>query len=126
METYEAADNLATYIRIGSIPLTLNEVSSNIVGAQLGQDAIHSSLIAAGIGFVLLCIFMIAIYRVPGVVATLSLIIYTTLVLFLVSVYDLTLTLPGIAGIILGIGMAVDANVIIYTYQRRDCCRKER
>jgi SecD/SecF fusion protein len=53
METYEAADNLATYIRIGSIPLTLNEVSSNIVGAQLGQDAIHSSLIAAGIGFVL-------------------------------------------------------------------------
>ena len=115
METYEAADNLATYIRIGSIPLTLNEVSSNIVGAQLGQDAIHSSLIAAGIGFVLLCIFMIAIYRVPGVVATLSLIIYTTLVLFLVSVYDLTLTLPGIAGIILGIGMAVDANVIIFT-----------
>ena len=114
METYEAADNLATYIRIGSIPLTLNEVSSNIVGAQLGQDAIHSSLIAAGIGFVLLCIFMIAIYRVPGVVATLSLIIYTTLVLFLVSVYDLTLTLPGIAGIILGIGMAVDANVIIF------------
>ena len=120
METYEAADNLATYIRIGSIPLTLNEVSSNIVGAQLGQDAIHSSLIAAGIGFVLLCIFMIAIYRVPGVVATLSLIIYTTLVLFLVSVYDLTLTLPGIAGIILGIGMAVDANVIIYTRIREE------
>ena len=120
METYEAADNLATYIRIGSIPLTLNEVSSNIVGAQLGQDAIHSSLIAAGIGFVLLCIFMIAIYRVPGVVATLSLIIYTTLVLFIVSVYDLTLTLPGIAGIILGIGMAVDANVIIYTRIREE------
>ena len=120
METYEAADNLATYIRIGSIPLTLKEASSNIVGAQLGQDAIHSSLIAAGIGFMLLCIFMIAIYRVPGVVATLSLIIYTTLVLFLVSVYDLTLTLPGIAGIILGIGMAVDANIIIYTRIREE------
>ena len=120
METYEAADNLATYIRIGSIPLTLKEASSNIVGAQLGQDAIHSSLIAAGIGFILLCVFMIAIYRVPGVVATLSLIIYTTLVLFLVSVYDLTLTLPGIAGIILGIGMAVDANVIIYTRIREE------
>ena len=120
METYEAADNLATYIRIGSIPLTLNEVSSNIVGAQLGQDAIHSSLIAAGIGFVLLCIFMIAIYRVPGVVATLSLIIYTTLVLFIVSVYDLTLTLPGIAGIILGIGMAVDANVIVFARVREE------
>ena len=115
METFDAADNLATYIRIGSIPLTLNEVSSNIVGAQLGHDAIHTSLIAAAIGFALLCVFMIAIYRVPGVVATLSLIIYTTLVLFLVSVYDLTLTLPGIAGIILSIGMAVDANVIIFT-----------
>ena len=114
METFDAADNLATYIRIGSIPLTLNEVSSNIVGAQLGHDAIHTSLIA------LLCVFMIAIYRVPGVVATLSLIIYTTLVLFLVSVYDLTLTLPGIAGIILGIGMAVDANVIIYTRIREE------
>ena len=110
----------ATYIRIGSIPLTLNEVSSNIVGAQLGHDAIHTSLIAAAIGFALLCVFMIAIYRVPGVVATLSLIIYTTLVLFLVSVYDLTLTLPGIAGIILGIGMAVDANVIIYTRIREE------
>ena len=120
METYEAADNLATYIRIGSIPLTLKEASSNIVGAQLGQDAIHSSLIAAGIGFILLCIFMIAIYRVPGVVATLSLIIYTTLVLFLVSVYDLTLTLPGIAGIILGIGMAVDANVIVFARIREE------
>ena len=120
METFDAADNLATYIRIGSIPLTLNEVSSNIVGAQLGHDAIHTSLIAAAIGFALLCVFMIAIYRVPGVVATLSLIIYTTLVLFLVSVYDLTLTLPGIAGIILGIGMAVDANVIIYTRIREE------
>ena len=123
METFDAADNLATYIRIGSIPLTLNEVSSNIVGAQLGHDAIHTSLIAAAIGFALLCVFMIAIYRVPGVVATLSLIIYTTLVLFLVSVYDLTLTLPGIAGIILGIGMAVDANVIIFARVREEMAR---
>lgn len=115
MESFESADNLATFIRIGSIPLTLNEVSSNIVGAQLGQDAIHSSLWAAGLGLVLLCIFMIAIYRIPGVVATLALVIYTALTLILVSVYDLTLTLPGIAGIILGIGMAVDANVVIYS-----------
>ena len=120
LDTFDEADNLATYIRIGSIPLELEEVSSNIVGAQLGHDAIKTSLIAAGIGLALLCIFMIIMYRIPGVVATLALSIYTTLVLFLVSVYDLTLTLPGIAGIILGIGMAVDGNVIIYTRIREE------
>lgn len=114
MESFDEADNLATYIRVGSIPLTLEEVSSNIVGAQLGHAAIKTSLIAAAIGLALLCLFMIVMFRIPGLVATLSLIIYTALVLFLVSVYDLTLTLPGIAGIILGIGMAVDANVIIF------------
>jgi len=115
MESYETADNLAVYIRVGSIPLTLNEVSSNIVGAQLGQDAIKTSLLAAVIGLAILCLFMICIYRLPGVVATLALWMYTALMLFLISVYDLTLTLPGIAGIILDIGMAVDANVIIYS-----------
>lgn len=120
MESFEEADNLATYIRIGSIPLTLNEVSSNIVGAQLGQDAIRTSLYAAVLGLIILCIFMIVVYRIPGVVATLSLWIYTAMVLIMVSVYDLTLTLPGIAGIILGIGMAVDANVIIYSRIREE------
>ena len=120
MESFDEADNLATYIRVGSIPLTLEEVSSNIVGAQLGHAAIKSSLIAAAIGLALLCLFMIVMFRIPGLVATLSLIIYTSLVLFLVSVYDLTLTLPGIAGIILGIGMAVDGNVIIYTRIREE------
>lgn len=120
MESFESADTLATFVRIGSIPLTLQEVSSNIVGAQLGHDAITTSLYAAILGLVLLCVFMIAIYRIPGVVATIALWIYTTGVLILVSVYDLTLTLPGIAGIILGIGMAVDANVIIYTRIREE------
>lgn len=120
MESYEKANDLATYIRIGSIPLTLKEVSSNIVGAQLGHDAIQTSLYAAALGLVLLCIFMIVIYKVPGVVATFALWIYTAMVIILVSVYDLTLTLPGIAGIILGIGMAVDANVIIYSRIREE------
>ena len=120
MESYESADTLATFVRIGSIPLTLQEVSSNIVGAQLGHDAITTSLYAAILGLVLLCVFMIAVYRIPGVVATIALWIYTAGVLILVSVYDLTLTLPGIAGIILGIGMAVDANVIIYTRIREE------
>ncbi|MBQ2473467.1 MAG: protein translocase subunit SecD [Lachnospira sp.] len=120
IESYEAAENLATYIRVGSVPVTLEEVSSSIVSPQLGASAIKSSMVAAVIGLVLLCIFMIVIYRLPGVVATLTLSIYTTLVLFLLSVYDLTLTLPGIAGIILGIGMAVDGNVIIYTRIREE------
>lgn len=120
MESYESADTLATFVRVGSIPLTLKEVSSNIVGAQLGHDAITTSLYAAILGLVILCIFMIVIYRIPGVVATLALWLYTAMVLILVSVYDLTLTLPGIAGIILGIGMAVDANVIIYTRIREE------
>lgn len=120
MESYEAADNLAVFIRIGSIPLTLKEASSNIVGAQLGHDAIKTSLYAAILGLAVLCIFMIAVYRLPGVVATFALWIYTALVLVLVSAYDLTLTLPGIAGIILGIGMAVDANVVIYSRIREE------
>lgn len=120
MESYESADTLATFIRVGSIPLTLQEVSSNIVGAQLGQDAITTSLYAAVLGLIILCVFMIIVYKIPGVVATLALWIYTALVLILVSVYDITLTLPGIAGIILGIGMAVDANVIIYTRIREE------
>ncbi len=120
MESYETADTLATFVRIGSIPLTLKEVSSNIVGAQLGRDAIRTSLYAAILGLILLCAFMIVVYRIPGVVATFALWIYTALVLILVSVYDLTLTLPGIAGIILGIGMAVDANVIIYSRIREE------
>ncbi len=120
MDSFEEADDLATFIRIGSIPLTLKEVSSNIVGAQLGHNAIRTSLIAGALGLAVLCIFMIAVYRIPGVVATLALWIYTTMVLILVSVYDLTLTLPGIAGIILGIGMAVDANVVIYSRIREE------
>lgn len=109
------ADNLATYIRIGSIPCELKEISSNVVGAKLGVDAIHTSIMATIIGLLIIFAFMIVLYRVPGFVASISLIIYTSIVLVLVSVYEITLTLPGIAGIILSIGMAVDANIIIYS-----------
>lgn len=120
MGSWEAAQDLASFIRIGSTPVELKEIRSQVVGAKLGQDAIQSSLFAAGIGLIILCIFMIIIYRIPGVVATFSLIIYTGLTLFLISIYEITLTLPGIAGIILGIGMAVDANVIIYSRIREE------
>jgi SecD/SecF fusion protein len=115
MDSYEEADNLATYIRIGASPLTLTEVSSNIVGAQLGTNAIHLAKIAAIVGLIVLAIFMIALYRIPGVVAMLALWLYLDMEMIIISAYQLTLTLPGIAGIILGLGMAVDANIIIYS-----------
>lgn len=120
MASFEEADGLATFIRIGSIPLALEEVSSNIVGAQLGHDAITTSLFAATVGFAILFIFMVGVYRVPGLAATFALWIYTALVLIIVSAYDMTLTLPGIAGIVLGIGMAVDANIVIFSRIREE------
>ena len=110
----EEAKNLASIIRIGSLKLELEELRSSVVGAQLGQQAIKTSLIAGGIGLALVAVFMMIVYALPGVVAALSLAIYTGLELLMLNAFDLTLTLPGIAGIILSIGMAVDANVIIY------------
>lgn len=113
-QSIEEAKELASIIRIGSLKLELSELRSNVVGAQLGQQAIKTSLIAGGIGLVLVAIFMIIVYALPGLVAAISLAIYTGLELVMLNAFDLTLTLPGIAGIILSIGMAVDANVIIY------------
>lgn len=114
MGSYEAAEDLASTIRIGSLSLQLKEVSSQVVGAKLGNDAISSSLVAGLIGLAIVMLFMIIVYRVPGVVASIALAIYTVFELLVLNGFDLTLTLPGIAGIILSIGMAVDANVIIY------------
>ena len=113
--TMEEAKNLASFIRIGGLKLELHELRSNVVAAQLGEEAIQTSLIAGAIGLVLVILFMILAYRVPGVIAGLALLIYIGMILVLLNAFDLTLTLPGIAGIILGIGMAVDANVIIYS-----------
>lgn len=116
----EEAKNLASFIRIGGLKLELNELRSNVVGAQLGEEAIRTSLIAGAIGLAIVILFMIVVYLVPGVVAGIALVIYTGLILILLNAFDLTLTLPGIAGIILGIGMAVDANVIIYARIREE------
>ena len=112
--SYEEADNIASTIRIGGLNLELEEISSKVVGAQLGEEAISTSVMAGLIGLVIVIIFMILMYRVPGVVAGVALVLYTAIVLITLNAFDITLTLPGIAGIILGIGMAVDANVIIY------------
>lgn len=115
MENLEAAERLASTIRIGALPIQLIELRSNVVGAKLGQEAIETSLKAGAIGFGIVCLFMIVFYLVPGLSAALALAMYIGLMLFLLDSFGITLTLPGIAGIILSVGMAVDANVIIFT-----------
>ncbi len=112
---FEEADYLATTIRIGALPIELNVLRYNVVGAKLGAEAIDTSLIAALIGFIILIIFMIAYYRIPGVAASIALIFYVGAVMLAINALNVTLTLPGIAGVILSVGMAVDANVIIFT-----------
>ena len=114
-KTYDEAEELASYIRIGALPVELKAAQSQVVGAQLGLDAIQSSLLAGAIGFGLVVLFMIIFYRLPGLASSIALVFYLGLMLVALNVLDITLTLPGIAGIILNIGMAVDANVIIFT-----------
>lgn len=118
--TYESANNLATYIRLGALKLNLNEIRSNVVGAKLGDEALSTSLKAGAIGLALIIVFMIVMYLIPGVAAGLALLLYVAAMLCLLNGLDVTLTLPGIAGIILSIGMAVDANVIIFTRIREE------
>ena len=120
MADFEEAETLATQIRIGSLSLQLSELESSVVGAQLGSQAISSSLKAGAIGLAIVMVFMIVMYAVPGIAASLALAIYTTLVIATLYLFDITLTLPGIAGIILGIGMAVDANVIVFARIREE------
>ena len=114
MKDAQEAENLASTIRIGGLKLELTELRSSVVAAQLGEEAISTSLVAAAIGLALIILFMIVVYRIPGLVSGIALVIYVCLDLIALNAFDLTLTLQGIAGIILSIGMAVDANVIIY------------
>ena len=120
METMEAADKLASYIRIGGLDIELEELESQVVGAQLGADALKTSLFAAAIGLILVMIFLIIMYRVPGLVASIALALYTVMLTAILKQFDITLTLPGIAGMILSIGMAVDANVICFARIREE------
>ncbi len=120
MSSYEAAENLASTIRIGGLQLELEELRSNVVGAQLGSAAIETSLKAGAIGLAIVFAFMCIVYLLPGFAASFALLIYTGIVIVLLNAFNITLTLPGIAGIILGIGMAVDANVIIFARVREE------
>ena len=120
MSSYEEAESLASTIRIGGLRLELEELHSKVVGAQLGVEAISTSLKAAVIGFIVVAVFMIAVYFLPGFASVIALGIYVALVVLLLNGFDMTLTLSGIAGIILSIGMAVDANVIVFARIREE------
>lgn len=120
MESFESAENLASSIRIGALPVELKELSSNVVSAKLGANAIESTLKAGVIGLALVALFMIVIYLILGFCASIALITYIIMTLLALNGFNITLTLPGLAGIILTIGMAVDANIIIYTRIREE------
>ncbi len=120
MRSMEEAEELASTLRIGALKLELEVASSNVIGPKLGEKAIETSLLAGAIGVALVMLFMIVVYRIPGVAASFALMFYVVLNLITLNVFDMTLTLSGIAGIILAIGMAVDANVIIYSRIREE------
>lgn len=120
MGSYEKAEQLASTIRIGGLKLELEELHSKVVGAQLGSEAIETSLKAGAIGLIIVIVFMIAVYLIPGLTASLALLLYVAMIVVLLYGFDITLTLPGVAGIILSIGMAVDANVIIFARIREE------
>ncbi|MCR4807301.1 MAG: protein translocase subunit SecD [Lachnospiraceae bacterium] len=124
MENADKAEQLASTIRIGGLKLALEELRSNVVGAQLGSEAISTSIKAGIIGFGIVVVFMLAVFLIPGLCASLALALYIVIVMVLLNLFSdafgLTLTLPGIAGIILSIGMAVDANVITFARIREE------
>ncbi len=119
-KTAEEAEQLASTIRIGGLKIELEELRSNVVGAQLGTEAISRSLKAGIIGFAIIVVFMCAVYFVPGLASSIALILYCLITIFCLNFFDMTLTLPGIAGIVLSIGMAVDANVITFARIREE------
>ncbi len=120
MESYERAEALASTIRIGGLKLELEELHSKVVGAQLGVEAIETSLVAGAVGLAIVIVLMCVVYLIPGVASGIALLIYVSLVVLLLNGFDMTLTLSGIAGIILSIGMAVDANCIIFARIREE------
>lgn len=125
MADYEEAEKLASIIRIGGLKLELEELWSKVVGPQLGSYAVETSIKAGVIGVILIMVFMIFIYWIPGVASSIALVMYIVLTVLLLNGFEITLTLPGIAGIILSIGMAVDANVIIFERIREELMEKE-
>ena len=122
-DDFQEAEHLASTLRIGALPLELENIHDNVVGATLGSTALETSLWAGLIGFILVVLFMIVMYRLPGVAAAIALVFYILMMLVTLNGLNVTLTLPGIAGIILSIGMAVDANCIIFTRIREELAK---
>lgn len=118
--TFEEAISQAAILKGGALPVNVEVMSKRTVGPTLGADSLEKSLNAGMIGLSLLVAFMVLYYRLPGVVATLSLIVYTSLLMLSLTALGITLTLPSIAGLVLSIGMAVDANIIIYERLREE------
>lgn len=112
--TVESASDLANLIRGGALPVNFTEVQSSIVSATLGVDALNKSITGALVGIMLVMLFMIVYYKIPGFAASIALTAYMVIVAYVYQLIGVTLTLPGIAALILSIGMAVDANVIIF------------
>ncbi|MFZ5626502.1 MAG: protein translocase subunit SecD [Bacillota bacterium] len=112
--TVEEAENIAKLLRAGALPLDLEFIEKRVVGPTLGADSLNKSILAGQIGLVAILVFMILFYRLPGLVADFALVVYAFLVLGLLAALNATLTLPGIAGFLLSLGMAVDTNIIIY------------
>ncbi len=112
--TYDSATNLAVQLRYGSLPVPLKVAESRAVGATLSQDSVDKSVRAGIIGMIVIILFMILSYRLPGVIASLALILYAATNFAVYKVIPVTLTLPGIAGFVLSIGVAVDANILIF------------
>jgi preprotein translocase subunit SecD len=110
----DSAKNLATLLNSGALPVKLDVISSTDVGASLGADSIKRSVAAALLGLVIVVIFMMAFYRLPGLLASLALLFYAGVVIAVFKVVPVTLSLAGLAGFILSVGMAVDANVLIF------------
>ncbi|MBS4534237.1 protein translocase subunit SecD [Clostridium sp. D2Q-14] len=118
--TIEEVTELATLISGGALPMEMEEVQSSTIGPTLGLTSLDKSIFAAGIGLILIFMFMLIVYRIPGLISIIALTIYVLLVLFTMVSINATLTLPGIAGLILSIGMAVDANVVIFERIKED------
>ena len=116
----EWANNLAMLIQSGALPLDIEEVETRAISATLGIQAIDGALLAGIVGLAIILIFMLVMYRLPGIAADLALLIYVLIVFYVMAIIGVQLTLQGVAGILLGIGMAVDANVVIFERFREE------
>ncbi len=118
--TSESANKLALQLRYGALPVPLTVVNSRTVGPTLGQDSVRLSMVAGGIGFATVALFMLLYYRLPGLVSVLALLMYAAITFSLFKLIPVTLTLPGIAGFVLSVGVAVDANILMFERMKEE------